>query len=176
MQLAECDTAMTRGDLPGAYSLARRSLDSQYHAQRLSWEKTVGKSDSTVLSPLGVQFGSLPEHVRLTSQLSSARTASGNLLSGGQFEDLPRLMQAGWRHFQHAQSGVSTSVDLRPTSRTGANSHCAMKAWAPTTRGCPVCRRDFAAVGHQCGCTGRGRAVGTDRRLGQDAAARRRQR
>lgn len=136
-QLADCDSAIGRGDLQTAVSLARRSLDAQYQAQRLSWEKAIGKSDSVVTTPLGVQMGSLPDHMRWMQRISTETATRGSLLAGGEFEDLPRLMQAGWRHFQHSQTGISTSVDLSPDAPHGGQFALRLKAWAPNPADAP---------------------------------------
>jgi hypothetical protein len=58
-----------------------------------------------------VAFETLPEYWQFTSEQSTTGR-SANLLVGGEFEDLPFMMQSGWRHYQHPLASVTTDVQL----------------------------------------------------------------
>ena len=49
-------------------------------------------------------------------------------MGDGAFEDLQSMREAGWRHFEHPQEGVTSGVDLSPKLPHGG--HTSLRIWA----------------------------------------------
>ncbi|MGC3970179.1 MAG: hypothetical protein QM775_23475 [Pirellulales bacterium] len=86
--------------------------------EQAHWQTAViGAGGSTSLTPFTSCFATLPEHWRMLGRLRGV-TNWQNLLAGGEFESLDITVQAGWRHFQHAQEAVRSDADLAAAART----------------------------------------------------------
>ncbi len=127
------DELLATGDYGRAYLAARNAMLPLGRWKHEAWERTVKPLASPVTSPLAVSFDSLPEEIRFIASLgpgavgttgvpgivsaaANIKQPGENLLPGGDFEDLSAMLQAGWRHFEHAQLGVQTSVELSPNA------------------------------------------------------------
>jgi len=90
---------------------ARRAQRVLRMLQRARWESMVGDLGSPVSSPALVLWESLPLHRALMGRVSGSRGEVGRL-AGGDFEDLGRLVQGGWQHFEHPAPHVESAADL----------------------------------------------------------------
>ena len=128
------DTQLSGGNYQEAYAQARRALRSLRVLERAEWQAAIGPLGSTVTSPFAIGFTTLPEHLALIADIESSRRLP-NILFDGNFEDLDRMLRAGWRNYEHAQAGVRTRVDLsRSTRFEGASSlHLAVTPEDPKT-------------------------------------------
>jgi hypothetical protein len=116
------DTQLSGGNYQEAYAQARRALRSLRALERAEWQAAIGPLGSTVTSPLAIGYTTLPDHLALVAGIESSRRRP-NLLPEGNFEDLDRMVRAGWRNYEHTQVGVRTQVDLSRTTRIeGASS------------------------------------------------------
>jgi hypothetical protein len=120
--LAEARTALLRadellkaGDYSRAYLAARNATLPLGRWEREAWERTVKPISSPAESPLAASIAMLPEQINVMSWLTLS-VPGENMLAGGDFEDLPAMLQAGWQHFEHPQPEVESSVELSPTA------------------------------------------------------------
>lgn len=77
--------------------------------ERGQWLAATGKLPSPTTDPLAVNFATLPQHFALAQNIATARR-SENLLPEGDCEDLARLMNRGWKHYQHPPEGIHAGV------------------------------------------------------------------
>lgn len=99
------------GDPAAAHLLVRRAGRMLRLVERGCWQTAVEALPSPATSPGTSTFAALPWHVRLLERLGGSRLGP-NLLPGGDFEDLPAMMAAGWRHTQQPQPGVESFAEL----------------------------------------------------------------
>lgn len=111
--LAKADQLRTAGDFGNAYFAARNATVTPARWRREVWNRTVAAHGSPVASPLASSISTLPEHLSFVASLAGL-PPSGNMLVGGEFEDLQTMMQAGWRNFEHPQPQIKTFVELSP--------------------------------------------------------------
>jgi hypothetical protein len=160
--LAEADKALTGGDRRAAYIAARRANAPLGQLQRQHWEHAFAASRpptaaaasaeagndrqpaSTALSPFLGSFGTLPEHWRLMAALRSTNE-QGNRLQGGDFEDLPAMLTAGWRHFSHSLDGVVTVIEVVPGGTSKGRS-CLRMEVRPAAGATPAALLETAPV------------------------------
>jgi hypothetical protein len=93
-----------------------------------SWTRVVKGVNSAATSPLAANFDTLPEHLQFVAAVGAealspppgtardTQTATPSLLAGGDFENLQQMIGTGWRHFEHAQPNVQTTVELSPAA------------------------------------------------------------
>ncbi len=113
--LARADQLLAAGDYTHAYFAARNATLPLGRWKREAWERTVKPLASPVSSPLAVSFNTLPDQLAFMYSTINAKPGE-NLLVGGDFENLQSMLQSGWRHFEHAQPEVQTSVELSPVA------------------------------------------------------------
>jgi len=77
--------------------------------ERGQWLAAIGRMPSTTTDPLAVSFATLPQHFALAQNIATARRAE-NLLPEGDCEDLGRMINAGWKHYQHPPEGIRAGV------------------------------------------------------------------
>ncbi len=104
LELKTCDRHLASGSLDLAYA----SADDV--------DQILSQLDNALASPKTSDpknMASLATTTQLHLQQKLSRTSVGpNLLSGGGFENLPSLIEAGWRHRQLALEGIASSVRL----------------------------------------------------------------
>ncbi len=106
-------------DLARSYAAARHAMEVIRQVQRVSWDHATSNVGD-LSDPLMVSFGTLPARELFAQQLAAAQRSPNRLAEGG-CENLPAMLAAGWKHYQHPQTGIRTSVDLSPMSaHTGA--------------------------------------------------------
>jgi alkanesulfonate monooxygenase SsuD/methylene tetrahydromethanopterin reductase-like flavin-dependent oxidoreductase (luciferase family) len=100
--------------------------------QRVSWDHATSNVGD-LSDPLMVSFGTLPARELFAQQLAAAQRSPNRLAEGG-CENLPAMLAAGWKHYQHPQAGIRTSVDLSPTSAHAGAAGLLLQA-APAVEG-----------------------------------------
>lgn len=110
-ELAACDRNLASGYHELAYD--RADTIEQVLAQAEYVLRNRPGEPITLVTPLGFSTATLFEERKLANLLSTAM-ASGELLAGGNFEDLNGLLQSGWRHQQLPHAGITSAVRLSP--------------------------------------------------------------
>ncbi len=72
-----------------------------------------GSASASVATPLEFSVVTLVDARRLASSLANAQQGP-ELLAGGSFENLPALLESGWRHQQLPLPGITSTVRLSP--------------------------------------------------------------
>ena len=108
--------------------------------QRVSWDHATSNVGD-LSDPLMVSFGTLPARELFAQQLAAAQRSPNRLAEGG-CENLPAMLAAGWKHYQHPQAGIRTSVDLSPTSaHTRVRRGCCCRRRRPSRESYPAWSR-----------------------------------
>jgi len=116
--LADCNALLAAGQTRDAFLEARRALRPLAQLERSHWLQALKGESGPLASPLTAAFISLPGHWNFMAQAAAGKWAR-NRLSEGQFEDLDRMVWAGWQHFEHPQDGVRTEAELSPAAPKG---------------------------------------------------------
>ncbi len=101
-----------------ATMLAERELAQ---AERGHFEAASKAFTSPESSAFCTQFNTLPVHYELAERLRTVGFG-GNVLDGGEMEDLNALIQSGWRHQRDPNVPVETAVELAPQPHGGQSS------------------------------------------------------
>ena len=109
--LKSCDALLATADYAMASAYARRAMMPLRKLERGAWETAMSGRDSPVAVPGTSSFQALPWYWSLVDRTAGMRSGA-NLLSGGDFENIAWMVQAGWRNFQHATPGITSSADL----------------------------------------------------------------
>ncbi len=113
--LQQCDALLAARDAANAYVYADRAMRSLRLLERAQWDRAVAPLRSPVVSPAAVFYQTLPAHFALAARITGSQP-SGNLLPGGDFEDVAGMFQSGWQHVQHATPGIESTGDLTPAA------------------------------------------------------------
>jgi hypothetical protein len=97
--------------------------------ERAHWTQALKGEAGPLASPLTAAFISLPGHWNFIAQAMAGKWGR-NRLSEGQFEDLDRMVWAGWQHFEHPQDGVRTEAELSSAAPKGGRYSLRMAARA----------------------------------------------
>jgi hypothetical protein len=127
--LAQCDAALQAGNDEAAYLHARRALRGVRMVQRAAWEQLLAPLASPAASPLTLHPATLLSHQQQMSLWLRAAWAP-NHLPGGDCENLQRMLDSGWRNYQHAQGDIQTRADLAAASPHTGNYCLRLQAWA----------------------------------------------
>ncbi|MCX7428538.1 MAG: hypothetical protein NTW96_23295 [Planctomycetia bacterium] len=119
--LQQCDSALAAKDYANACLYAERAMCPLRLLERTNWQKAVASMCSPVASPATVCFSTLPWHWSMVEETRSWQVGA-NLLPASDFEQLPAILAAGWRHFQHATPGVETTADVVPEAAHSGSS------------------------------------------------------
>jgi hypothetical protein len=98
-----------------AYLAARNAAFPLAHWKRETWQRATKLLPSPVSSPLAVSFNTLPEQLNFATAITGPPPGE-NLLVGGDFENLPAMLQAGWRHSERSLPDLQTGVELSPVA------------------------------------------------------------
>ena len=131
--LAQCDASLASGDYRNAYALARRTVRPLAILERAHWQTSTKDLATPAANPLAVTFVTLPEYWRFNNQIAQGRWGE-NRLPEGEFEDLDRMVWAGWRHFEHPQEGIKTEADLSAAAPKAGRYSLRLKAQAVDVR------------------------------------------
>jgi hypothetical protein len=129
LRLAE---SLSQTDLARSYNAARHALEILRQVQRVAWDGATSNVGE-LADPLMVSFGTLPARELFVQQLSAAERSPNRLAEGG-CENLPAMLAAGWKHYQHPQTGIRTSVDLSPAAAHSGAAGLLLQA-APAVEG-----------------------------------------
>ncbi len=111
--------SLAASDMPRAYGAARHAMEVLRQVERVAWDQATSGVDE-LADPLMVSFSTLAVREAFVQQISAAERSPNRLAEGG-CENLAAMLAAGWKHFQHPQAGIRTSVDLSPAAaHTGA--------------------------------------------------------
>jgi hypothetical protein len=116
--LKEAETPTGKfGSLP-SYAASRRAVENMQQVERAYWERGAGLTPNWLASPLATNVATIPDQWLLAVDLAGRRPGA-NQLAGGDFEDLQRMLQAGWRHVDHPLPGLVNDAALLPESPHG---------------------------------------------------------
>jgi hypothetical protein len=108
--LGQCDQQLAGGNATAAFlhatAAARLTSDALVRA-------LAPPADRALLAslPLRPALDTLPAYAAMTQSLA-AQPPGDNRLYGGDFEDLQRLVEFGWKHVDHADPSTHTHVEL----------------------------------------------------------------
>ncbi len=132
-----CDGHLAVKEYQAAYLRARRAMRSLQLVERAYWEAATEGLTSPVSSPAAVSFAALPWHWSLIDRISSSRPGP-NRLPGGDFEELPAMLDAGWNHFRYSSGGIRTAADLVAGAAHSGNSGLRLRVRAEDPDNPPV--------------------------------------
>lgn len=113
-----CDARLASGDYPMASFYARRAMRPLRKLERAAWDAAMKGRDSPVVVPGTSSFQTLPWYWAMSDRIATLRPGA-NRLPGGDFENLPLMVQSGWRWFHYAAPGIQCAVDPMPEARHG---------------------------------------------------------
>jgi hypothetical protein len=125
----ECNALLAAGQTRDAFLEARRALRPLGQIERSHWTQALKGESGPLASPMTATFISLPGHWNFAAQAKAGKWGR-NRLSEGQFEDLDRMVWAGWQHYEHPQDGVRTEAELSPAAPKGGRFSLRMAARA----------------------------------------------
>jgi hypothetical protein len=128
--LARCNDVLATRDHRSALLYADRALASLARVRRGTWQQAVDSFPAPVASPYCTTFDTLPLHWALAERLASA-SWSGNLLPGGDMEQIEHMLRTGWRRSTRDELPERTAVELSPQSAHGGRNGLRLWAYAP---------------------------------------------
>jgi hypothetical protein len=129
-ELKVCDARLASGDYAMASAYARRAMRPLRKLERAAWDAAMKGRESSGVVPCP-SFQALPWYWTLMDRAGVMRPGA-NRLSGGDFEDIPMMVQSGWRHFQHNAPGIQSAADLVPDACHGGRMGLRLTARADT--------------------------------------------
>jgi hypothetical protein len=81
-------------------------------------------------------FATLPQFWDFMRRLQTTEL-SLNALPAGDFEDLTRMTQSGWRHFTHPQYDIQTEAQVTPTGPHAGRFSLQLRAWQADAKAPP---------------------------------------
>jgi hypothetical protein len=135
--LVRADQMLATGDLSGAYFASRNAVLPLGRWKREAWVRAVTPLTSPIASPLATCFNTLPEHLQFMAMIGKSPVGE-NKLVGGDAEDLPTMLQAGWRNFQRSQTDVESSVELSPMAPFNGRSSLHLQARSAKPEAAPT--------------------------------------
>lgn len=125
--LGEAEAANSPAALMTGYMAARRAVENLHQVERAHWEKGAGLTPNWLASPPATNVATLPEQWLLAVELAG-RKAGPNQLAGGEFENLPRMLQVGWRHTEQKIPGIESEAALLATAPHGGKMSLRLKS------------------------------------------------
>lgn len=113
--LKQCERLAAAEDDAAAQLFAGRAQRALAKVRRGHWEQATALFPTPVGSPFCLQFETLPGHWLLAQRLAAARW-SGNVLAGGEMENLNQMQAAQWKYERHGESTLAATVDLAPAA------------------------------------------------------------
>jgi hypothetical protein len=117
-ELQRADQLLAAGNAAPAYRAARNAAFPLSRWRREVWERTVKPLTTPLADPLAVTFNTLPDELMFRASLANLPPAE-NLLPGGDCENLPAMLQAGWHRFDHPQPDLQNDIELSPYAPYG---------------------------------------------------------
>ena len=109
--LGWCEQLLESNQYARAIGHARRADQSLIALEHARWTHVVGTAGKPITQPTTTHYRTLPWHAALAQRMA-ASAIDGNRVAGGGFEDLTRLINSGWQHFEHPSPGVRSAADL----------------------------------------------------------------
>jgi hypothetical protein len=116
--LLECSERLSAKDqeYQGAYLAAQRAMRPMRLLERACWDTASKRLLVPAASPAAASFATLPWQWRLIDDITSSQPGP-NRLPGGDFEDLPTTLGAGWRNFPRPLPGIESLAELVPQAK-----------------------------------------------------------
>ena len=114
LALQECDRAQAQGNFELAYRRAVRVNQTLDHVEN-QVRNSLGQENVLMSSAWSTPIDFLPNLIRMQRAVAQA-PLKRSILTGGGFENLSALLEAGWKHRQLTLDGVTSSVRLSPES------------------------------------------------------------
>jgi hypothetical protein len=114
-QLAALDSKTSPAGPAADWQRASAALEAACNVQHSLLQHGV-ETGAISSNPLRLHLVTLPLAQKFAVPLSSSTERA---LPAGDFENLDAMLRAGWRHFQHRQTGVRPSVELSTDSPHG---------------------------------------------------------
>ena len=114
--LLECDERLTAKEYQAVYLAAQRAMRPMRLLQRAYWDAANKQLLSPAANPAAASFATLPWQWRLIDRVTMSQPGP-NRMPGGDFEDLPNTLGAGWQHFPGRVAGVESLAELVPAAR-----------------------------------------------------------
>ncbi len=128
-ELTSAEFSLAAGNVTETVRHAQFALRNLRAMERDYWTAAVTKLATPVASPYAVTFATVPQHYALMANVDGARRMA-NQLPEGNFEDLGRAINAGWKHYQHPPEGVREDAELSQVKRFEGK-HCLRLAAMP---------------------------------------------
>lgn len=132
-------------DLRSAYFFGQRARRELNRLQADVWRTAVARWPNPLLQPTGAAFGLATLPSGATADLALARDWGANQLRGGDCENLPYMIDSGWRQFQTSPDDVITYLALSP-HQPHSGQHCLRMLVSPQTREADRSVVEFAPV------------------------------
>ena len=113
--ISRATRAIKTGDINAASQAVTRGERLLENVRNTLWNRSIAGVVTPVASPFCVHFEALPFHFALAKQLGESRVG-GNVMRGGEFEDLQQMIRLGWRQYRRPSQTVSSEVALSPNS------------------------------------------------------------
>jgi hypothetical protein len=128
--LKQSDTNFAAGQhhVAEAFQHAARALRPLRMVERAHWDQAQRAIGSPVAVPAGASYSTLPQFWSFLNAVRNGQVGL-NVLPAGDCESLNRLMQSGWRHFEHPQPGLQTEVQLVPTEPHSGHTSLQLRVW-----------------------------------------------
>lgn len=130
--LRHCELLLGASDPGGACQFADKALESLGQLRRIHWDSAAGTFASPLASPYCVCLSALPLHYEMARRLQANPQWSGNLLAGGDFENLAHLRASGWQNYATPTRDLSTVVELSNQSPQAGSSALRIAASSAT--------------------------------------------
>ena len=124
----QADAMLAAKNAAQAYVLSQRSMRAVRALERAHWDKAVASVGSPMAAADLTSFATLPQFWTSMARLRGLERGL-NQLAGGDFEDLDRLLQVGWRHFQHPQPEIESEAQLAIDAPHAGKSCLQLRAW-----------------------------------------------
>ena len=127
--LGQADRLLVAGDLTSCYRHVRRVESHLVQVRRQWWEVVRATFPNSLASPCGVAFDTLPAQVNTTVRMQQS-TWGRSGLPAGDFEQLEKLLSAGWKQHRQDAANLVTTVELSRVNPHGgtASLHLAVTA------------------------------------------------
>jgi hypothetical protein len=127
--LARSGEVLATRDYRSASMYAQRAMHSLARVRRAEWQRTIDNFAAPIASPACTTFDTLPLHWQLADRLAASGW-SGNLLPGGDMEQLEHMLRSGWRRESRDDLGVQSAVELSPQTARGGRSGLRLRTFS----------------------------------------------
>lgn len=128
--LQQADTHFNAGPhhYAAAFQQAARAMRPLRMVERAHWDQARAAIGSATAMPAAASYSTLPQFWNLLNTVRNSQVGL-NVLPGGDCESLPRLMESGWRHFEHPQETVHSEVQLSSSEPHTGDASLQLRVW-----------------------------------------------